>query len=93
MRSYETVFIFRPNEETFQRGLTTVRGRFEALQIKITKEENMGEKTLAYPIDKSPSGRYYLFELETEPERLPEIRDALKHNDDMLRFLLVRKDD
>ena len=92
MRNYETVFIFRPNEEIFQRGLTAVRSRFEELQITIAKEENMGERPLAYPIDKSIAGHYYLFELQTSPERLLEIKEALKHNEDILRFLLVLKD-
>ncbi|MFP4010236.1 MAG: 30S ribosomal protein S6 [Spirochaetaceae bacterium] len=93
MRTYEAVCVFRPEEEAFSAGRDAVRAELENLGANITKEEDMGRRTLAYPIRKMNQGHYYLFVTEMDPASVQQTEDQLKLKVDMLRFLLVRRED
>ena len=68
LRSYEVVFIFTVNQEEFATASQAVRDRLSESKIQITHEEDMGEKSLAYAIDKQMIGHYYQFDLQIDPE-------------------------
>jgi len=92
MRTYEAVCVFRPEEDAFSSGKDTVRQELTTLGGKIVKEDDMGQRTLAYPINKQTQGHYYLFVVEMEPEKAHQTEDTLKLKDELIRFLMVRQD-
>jgi small subunit ribosomal protein S6 len=92
MRTYEAVCVFRPEEEAFSAARDTVRSELQSLGASITKEEDMGRRTLAYPIKKMNQGHYYLFVVEMDPGSVQQTEESLKLKVDMLRFLLVRQE-
>lgn len=57
--------------------------------IKDSKE--WGVKELAYKIGKSQTGLYLFFDLELEPTSVKALNDKLRTDEDVLRFLIVRK--
>ena len=93
MRTYEAVCVFRPEDEAFNTGRDAVRTELQSLGATITKEDDMGRRTLAYPINKTSQGHYYLFVVEMDPASVQQTEDHLKLKVDMLRFLLVRQED
>ena len=58
----------------------------------IVKSDDWGSKELAYMIGKSDTGSFMYYELELESEGARTIPNKLKLEDDVIRYLLVRKD-
>jgi small subunit ribosomal protein S6 len=92
MRTYEAVCVFRPEDEAFNSARDAARSELQNQGATITKEEDMGRRTLAYPIKKMNQGHYYLFVVELEPDSVQQTEESLKLKVDMLRFLLVRQE-
>ena len=59
----------------------------------ITKNENMGRRTLAYPIDRKHEGIYVLFEVEGTGREIAELERRMRVNDQIIRYITVRVDE
>ena len=59
MRKYEVTFIFRTEEDRMSAAKEAVKSILEKKSVKILKEEDLGERTLAYEIKKQSRGRYF----------------------------------
>ncbi|WP_455382656.1 30S ribosomal protein S6 [Salinispira pacifica] len=92
MRTYEAMCVFRSEDEIFSRGKDVVREELVKLDGKIVKEEDMGQRSLAYPIKKANQAHYYYFVVEMGPDKAHQIEQALKLKTELLRFLMVRRD-
>lgn len=93
MRMYEAMCVFRPEDEVFNRGKDEVRNELKALSANIVREEDMGQRQLAYPIDKQVQGHYYYYVVEMDQADAHRTEEQLKHKDTLLRFMLVRQED
>lgn len=90
MRTYELVLVMRSavKEADRKKLLETVKG-WLGKGITVAKENDWGQKALAYPIKKEDSGHYYMFELEGET--FPnDFEQRLIQNDSVIRHLLLR---
>jgi small subunit ribosomal protein S6 len=94
MRTYELVLVVKPSVKEPERKklLEQVKGWLG--KIKVNKEEEWGQKALAYPIKKQDAGYYYQLFLEgvsSEESELPkDFETRLIQNNDVLRHLLLR---
>ncbi len=89
MRTYELVLVVKPSVKEAERKklLELVKGWLG--KIKVSKEEDWGQKALAYTIKKEDSGHYY--QLFLEGEDLPkDLETRIIQNNDVLRHLLLR---
>lgn len=57
---------------------------------KIKTTTVWGVRDLAYPIKQAVKGGYFFFELELDSGESTHLAKALKQNDQVLRFLLIR---
>lgn len=93
---YELSFIISSAiPETEHKALEQdILGYLAEAKAKITKEPYfIGRKKLAYPIKKQKHGFYVFLEFELEEaSHLKEIDTKLKHNNKLLRYLLVKLD-
>jgi len=62
----------------------------EKLGGKISKEENLGNKKLAYPIKQIYRGFYLLLNFEIDPKKLIELDQKLKLIPEILRHLVTK---
>jgi small subunit ribosomal protein S6 len=92
MRTYEAMCVFRVEEDTFQRGKEAVRQELEKLGANIAKEEDMGQRTLAYPINDQNQAHYFYFVAEMDPDKAHQVEDSVRLFDELLRFMMVRQD-
>ncbi len=90
MRKYEVTFIFRTEEDKMNNAKETVKSILEKKSAKILKEEDLGERTLAYEIKKQSKGRYFFYELEFNPAEIDSAEKEIRLNSDVLKFLFVR---
>ena len=52
-----------------------------------------GQRRLAYPIRKHKEGYYILFDARLDSERLNDIERNMQYTDDILRYMIVRKEE
>ena len=89
MRTYELVLVVKPSVKEADRKklLEQVKGWLG--KVKVTKEEDWGQKALAYAIKKEDSGHYY--QLFLEGETFPtDFETRVLQNNSVLRHLLLR---
>ena len=60
---------------------------------KILKKDDWGKREFAYPIKKNDTGIYLFFEIELEPEVVNKVSEKIRIDDDILRHLIIRKDE
>lgn len=93
MRTYELVYIIKPNDEEVTNAIIA---KFENL-IKthggvIEKLDRWGKKRLAYEINDLTEGYYVLVHFTSEPPVVRELERVIKITDEVLRHLLVVKE-
>lgn len=90
MRSYELVSIFPTEEELFRLGKESVAAELVKQGAQNLKDEDMGDRPLAYPIRKKVRGRYVLFTMQFPGENVDTTEKMFKLNPNILRYLFVR---
>ncbi len=73
-----------------KRFLETIEKLVSSLSGKIVKSKEWGILDLAYPIKKNKNALYLFWELELPAHRVKSLRDRLKLEEDILRYLLVK---
>ena len=94
MNKYESVIIVNPNLD--EAGLKALEEKFTGLineNGKVESVENMGKKRLAYEIKKFKEGTYMLFNFESNPDSIKELERVYRITDDVIKFIVVRKED
>ena len=94
MNKYESVIIVNPNVD--EAGLKALEEKFTGLineNGKVESVENIGKKRLAYEIKKFKEGTYMLFNFESNPDSIKELERVYRITDDVIKFIVVRKED
>ncbi|MFQ3619398.1 MAG: 30S ribosomal protein S6 [Spirochaetales bacterium] len=92
MRAYEVACVFHGEDATFNRGKELVKGELEKLGAKIIAEDDLGQRNLAYPIQKETRGHYWIYSVDMDPSKAKQIEQSLKLTNELLRVLVIRKD-
>ena len=93
MNKYESVIIINPN--CTEEAIKALEGRFTGLinkNGKVESFENQGKKKLAYEIKKNKEAIYALINFEAKPEFIAELERNYRITDEILKFIIVRKD-
>ena len=93
MRTYEAVFIFRPEAEALAEGREFVKNLFASSGCTIVKEEEVGNRELAYEVKKNRRGHYHVYQIEADPQALMGLDKAIKLRSEILKYLVIRKEE
>ena len=96
MRKYELMYILRADLDEAGRAAA-----MEKLANLLTKngatvdkvDESMGLRDLAYPIDDEVKGYYVVLKVSAEQAALYEFNRKVRHDANVLRFLIVADQD
>ena len=94
MNKYESVIIINPNVD--EAGLKALEEKFTGLineNGKVEKVVDMGKRKLAYEIKKFKEAFYMEFDFEAKPEFIAELERIYRITDEILKFIVVRKED
>lgn len=91
MTSYEATFVFLPDPESVERGKQAVQDVLAKAGVKITGEEDIGERVLAYPIRRQERGYYLLYEIESDPQKVQGLYQAAGLVPDILKCFIVHR--
>lgn len=95
MRTYELVLILPSEftEDEQNKVIAKIQKLVEAEKGKVADKTSWGKKEFSYPIAKKPSGIYWLLNLELNPELAVKLSDQLKITEQVMRHLLIRKEE
>ncbi len=95
VREYELVMLINPEADAERLGAVVERVRRIASEHggEIVSESSWGKRKLAYKIGPFAEANYHLADLQMEGAGTKALDTALKLSDDVLRHLLIRKDD
>ena len=79
-------------EENQKKLLTKIKKIITDLEGDVVKSTEWGEKELAYPIRKKDQAFFHLWELKLPEDKILEIDKKIKLEEEILRYLLVRKE-
>lgn len=94
MNKYESVIIINPEvEEESVKALITKFSDIINSDGKVESVEELGKKKLAYEIKKFKEGNYVLFNFEAQPSLIAELERNYRITDEVIKFIVVRKDE
>lgn len=95
MNCYETIIIFNGKLSTkkYNTLVTKYAEHIMSLGGKIKTSDKLGKKKLAYPIKDTEEGWYVMFTYYAKPEIIPELERLMRIDEDVIKFLSLRKDD
>ena len=94
MNKYESIIIINPN--CTDEALKALEDKFTGLineKGKVESYENMGKKKLAYEVKKNKEGFYVLINFEAKPDSITELERNYRITDEVIKFIVVRKED
>ena len=93
---YETVLILKPSKHEDKDIFKDMCQEFTGTTRKI-KVEDIGEKKLAYPMERESktytAGYYIIFTWEGTPDDVRELERCMRINDNILKFITLRIED
>lgn len=96
MKHYEIMFIVRPTlgEDEVKKVVKTFSKIITDNGSKVTDEQSMGQRELAYEIKDFKSGYYFVFEVESKNDKAIKEFDRLALiNKDIIRHLITKVED
>ena len=94
MNKYESIIIISPVVE--EEGIKSLITRFSDLinsDGKVESVEEMGKRKLAYEVKKNKEGYYVLINFEANPALIAELERNYRITDEVIKFIVVRKED
>lgn len=94
MTKYESVIIINSNLEV--EGIKALIEKFSNLindNGKLDLVEEIGKKKLAYEIKKHKEGYYIVFNFEAKPEFIAELERIYRITDEVLKFIVIKKEE
>lgn len=92
MNNYETIFLMKDNLTEEQRNVVvdTIR-QYLKENAEISGEEDIGVRQLAYEIRKYQYAYYYIIYFSGNASVIPELERKYRTNEDILKFITVKK--
>jgi len=93
MRQYDLTVIFPLEEDLYKTGRETVMADLAAQGAEILKTDEIGDRDLAYEINKRKKGRYLHIALKADPAKISVLDRVFKLNANLLRYLFVKNEE
>lgn len=94
MNKYEIMFILKSNEEeAIKNEVSNLKAIITDMKGEIVNEKEMGNRKLAYPINKELNGYYYVMNVNANNEIVAEFDRKARINENVIRHLVIRLDE
>ncbi|MBR2527705.1 MAG: 30S ribosomal protein S6 [Blautia sp.] len=94
MNKYELALVVNAkiDDEARDAVVEKAKGYITRYEGVISEVEEWGKKRLAYEIQKMDEGYFYFIQFEADPSVPGELESHMRIMDNVLRYLIVRKD-
>lgn len=95
MNKYEITFIVKSDmeEAEIKKTAEAMKKVLTDKNAKILEEKVMGQRELAYEINKMKTGYYFLYVVEADSDTVKEFNRVSGINENLLRYLIVKVED
>lgn len=95
MRDYELTVVISPDvaEEDVPAAIERLTTAVSSRGGEVLDVRQWGRRRLAYPISRHTEGNYLITQIKLDPERAHELESGFAISEEVLRHLLVRKDE
>ena len=95
MRNYEIMFIVRPtlDEAAIKKVAEDMKVLLENNNAQVSEVKDMGQRDLAYAIEKHNKGYYFLITAKAPVAASNEFNRIANVNEDIIRSLVVKVED
>ncbi len=92
MRDYELTVLVKPGDEKgLDKEIKALQTTLDKAGAKTLKKNDPLKRPLAYEIGHLREAIYLYYELSLKPAEVAEINNKLKLNENVIRYLLVKK--
>lgn len=95
MNKYESVIIINPKLE--EKDIKETIDKYQKMMKEFAKRDvivnEIGEKKLAYEIQKNKTGYYVIFNFYSEYENIAELERNFRIDDNVMKFITVRQEE
>lgn len=95
MNKYEIMFIVKATMESadIKKTAESYKTLMTNLKGKVTDYKELGEKKLAYPINKELNGYYFVMQVEADNSMVHEFDRKIRLDETIIRHLIIRLDE
>ena len=93
MTNYEIMFKPDLDEAAIKKEAENLKKVLTDRKCKINEEKAMGQKELAYEMNKYKNGYYFLYVVEANNEAISEFDRLARLSENILRHLVIKLDD
>jgi len=95
MNKYEIMFVVKPDmeEAEIRKTAESMKKVLTDSKAKILEEKSIGQRELAYEVNKFTTGYYYLFVVEANAAAEEEFKRVARINENLLRHIVVKVDE
>ncbi len=95
MNMYEVLFIVKADldEKAIKETVSNFENVLKSMKSEIIDLKDLGQKKLAYPIKNVVRGYYYLCNVKAKPEAIAELDRKSKLDNNILRHLIIKKEE
>ena len=95
MNKYEMVFIVKTTVEETEavKVAEELKSIITSMKGEITDSKDLGNKKLAYPINKEVTGFYFVVDFTANNEIVSELDRKARINENVLRHMIIRLDE
>jgi len=94
-REYDAIFVIDSdkNEKEIEEFKNKIQGIFKKYKAEPGGPPDVERKELYHPIKKKNSVLFLRYKLTCEPQSIEDIKKAIKHEEEILRYAFWRKED
>ncbi len=95
MNKYEITFIVKPDmeEAEIKKTADAMKKVLTDKKAKVVEEKALGQRDLAYEIQKYKTGYYFFYVVDADSSAVEEFNRVVKINENVIRHLVVRVED
>lgn len=95
MTKYEVMFIVKTtlDENTVKATAESLTSVITEMNGKVENTKEMGQRPLAYPINKEVNGFYYVLTVEASNEAIAELDRKARLNENIIRHQIIKLDE
>ena len=90
MKKYELMTIYPLDDEKSKKGAEDVKAALANFGAEIEEEQPFGDRDLTYEINKQKRGRFVLYTMKLNPNKIVEIEKLFKINMNLLKYQFVK---
>ena len=95
MNKYEITFVVRPDmeEAEIKKTAEAMKKVLTDKKAKVIEEKEIGQRELAYEVNKFKTGYYFFYVVESNSAAIDEFNRVVRINENVIRNLVVKVED